>query len=104
MPERMRAYVSPCIGVDNFEVGPEVAVQFDDAFVERRPAWRRPHVDLKAAIVAQLAEAGVPREQVEVSPHCTVADVDLFFSHRAENGVTGRMMGFVGLREDTSPE
>ena len=34
--ERIYAYVSPCISVDAFEVGPEVAEEFDDAFVEER--------------------------------------------------------------------
>jgi hypothetical protein len=103
-PGRLRAYVSPCIGVESFEVGPEVAAQFDDAFVVRRPAWPKPHVDLKAAIVAQLDEAGVPAAQIEVSPHDTAAEIDLFFSHRAEDGVTGRMMGFIGLRKDAAIE
>ena len=98
VPERIRAYVSPCIGVENFEVGPEVADQFEEAFVVRRDEWPKPHVDLKAALVAQLGEAGVLREHVEVSPHCTMAEPDAFFSHRGEDGVTGRMMGYIGLK------
>jgi len=93
----VRAYVSPCISAEHFEVGPEVAREFDVAFVRRWPGKEKPHVDLKAAIVAQLEEAGVAPEAVEVSPHCTVAEVETFFSHRAEKGQTGRMMGFIGM-------
>ncbi len=96
-PSRLRAYVSPCISVEHFEVGPEVARAFDAAFVRRWPGKEKPYVDLKVAIVAQLEEAGVAPEAVEVSPHCTVAEVDTFFSHRAEKGRTGRMMGFIGM-------
>ena len=98
-PSRVRAYLSPCISAEHFEVGPEVAREFDSAFVRRWPDKEKPHVDLKAAIVAQLEEAGLAPERVEVSPHCTVADVDTFFSHRAEKGRTGRMMGFIGMRD-----
>ena len=111
-PERVRAYVSPCISLDHFEVGEEVAERFDEAFV-RRPSsavneapnaqqqqqQHKPHVDLKAAIAAQLRDAGVPEEHIEVSPHCTIGDRDTFFSHRASGGVTGRMMGVIGLEE-----
>ena len=66
--ERMQAYVSPCISTENFEVGPEVAAQFDADFVHETPAWPRPHVDLKAAIRDQLREAGVPDEMLEIAP------------------------------------
>ena len=97
-PERMRAYVGPCISAEHFEVGPEVAERFAPDFVRRLPGKAKPHVDLKAALAAQLAEAGLPSDAVEVSPHCTFAGTDDFFSHRAEGGVTGRMMGVIGLR------
>ena len=96
-PSRLRAYVSPCISMEHFEVGPEVAAQFEDAFVHYLPGKEKPRVDLKAAIAAQLRAAGVPAEHVEVAPFCTVADRARFFSYRAENGQTGRMMGFVGM-------
>ncbi len=95
-PARMRAFVAPCIGRGAFEVGPEVAAQFDAAFVHP-VAGANPHVDLKGAIAAQLAGAGVPEDQVEVSPWCTVEAADRFFSHRASGGRTGRMMGAIGL-------
>lgn len=97
-PGRLRAYVSPCISAENFEVGPEVAAQFDPAFVRRWPGKAKPHVDLKAAVAAQLEEAGVGALRVEVSPHCTMAETDTFFSHRAEKIRSGRMLGFVGMR------
>ena len=96
-PERLRAYISPCISAAHFEVGPEVAAQFDEAFVRHPPAQPRPYVDLKAALMAQLREARLPVDAIEVAPHCTYAQTELFFSHRAEDGRTGRMMGFIGL-------
>ena len=97
-PTQMHAYVSPCISAERFEVGPEVAAQFDAPFVARAARWEKPHVDLKAAVAAQLRGAGVPAEAVEVSPRCTRSAPDEFFSYRASGGVTGRMMGFIGMR------
>ena len=94
--QRIRAFVGPCISAAAFEVGEEVAAQFPAASVVRRPEWPRPHVDLTADLTRQLAEAGV--EGVEASGACTVAEVGRFYSYRAENGQTGRMLGFVGLR------
>jgi len=97
-PAGIRAYVSPCISVAHFEVGPEVAARFDAAFIRHLPGQAKPHVDLKAALEAQLLQAGVPPTAIEIAPHCTFAETDTFFSHRAEHGRTGRMMGFIGLR------
>lgn len=96
--DRIRAYVSPCIGPDDFEVGEEVATQFDAAHV-RRAEGAKPHVDLAAAITAQLVDAGLVRAHIEAAG-CSTFDTDRFFSYRAEGGTTGRMMGLVGLREE----
>lgn len=100
-PETLVAYVSPCISVRHFEVGPEVAAQFAARYVHRPPGAPRPFVDLKAALAGALAAAGVP--EVEVSPRCTVAEADVFFSHRASGGTTGRMMGVIGLSPVPNP-
>lgn len=94
-PGRIRAALGPCISADAFEVGEEVAAQFDPSVVVRRAEWPRPHVDLRADLALQLAEAGVA--DVETSAACTVGDNDRYFSYRAEAGTPGRMLGFVGL-------
>jgi YfiH family protein len=55
-------------------------------------------LDLVEANRRQLLDAGVPAKNIEASADCTACHPDLFFSHRAEEGVTGRMMGAVGMR------
>jgi YfiH family protein len=98
-PATLRAYVGPCISLEAFEVGPEVAARFDDAVVHRRDEWRRPHVDLNAALRRQLADAGLSPTAIEVADRCTATETDTFFSHRAaDGGPTGRMFGAVVLR------
>ena len=94
----MSAYVGPCISAQAFEVGDEVAAQFPEASVVRRPEWPRPHVDLGVDLSRQLAEARI--RDVELAGDCTVGGVDRFYSYRAENGKTGRMVGFIGLRAE----
>lgn len=101
-PRRMRAYVSPCICADHFEVGLEVAARFAPEHIVERPEWRRPHVDLRAAVAAQLEAEGLASNAIEVSDHCTFDETDRFFSYRAEGGKTGRMMGFIFLRSPGS--
>ncbi len=93
-----KAYIGPCISMDAFEVGEEVAVNFLDVFKhfdEEKQKW---FVDLKAANKQQLTDFGISQDQIEVSEYCTVKNNDLFFSHRKENGKTGRMMAVIGLK------
>ncbi len=95
-PGRVLAYVGPCISAEAFEVGEEVAAAFPASAVVRRSEWPRPHVDLRAEIVRQLAESGVDR--VEASGACTAGDTGRFYSYRAEGGTRGRLVGFIGRR------
>jgi YfiH family protein len=55
-------------------------------------------LDLVEANRRQLIDAGVPARNIEASSPCTACHTDLFFSHRAERGVTGRMMAVAGVR------
>ncbi len=103
------ASIGPCIGFDSFEVGPEVAAEFTRSFGDATP-YVRPRgshpgkflVDLKGALCDQLTRAGVVI--VDLLPHCTVTSTDpatgspLFFSHRRDKGLTGRMVAMIGPR------
>jgi YfiH family protein len=91
-PSDILAYIGPCISLAHFEVGDEVAEQFE--LKEQRGA--RWHVDLKATNAAQLQALGIT--QIEISDYCTVANNDVFYSHRKENGITGRMLAVIGFQ------
>lgn len=99
-PERIRAYVGPCISVEAFEVGEEVAAQFSEAVLVRRPEWPRPHVDLRAELRRQLAAAGVDADRTEAAEACTIRDNERFYSYRVEGSAAGRMFGFIGWRSE----
>ena len=44
--------------------------------------------------------SGIQPEHIEFAGICTACHTDLFYSHRAEKGKTGRMMGVAGIRAD----
>lgn len=93
------AAIGPCIGVNRFEVGQEVAERFDPRFV-RRDLGSRPHVDLRAATHALLHDLGA--RQIDTTDRCTAHHEDEFFSHRrdvTQRGLetTGRMASVIGL-------
>jgi len=75
------AAIGPCIGVDAYEVGPEVAEQFTQAHV-RRGQGPRPHLNLKQAAIDALVQSGVFPEHIDVSTACTHRDTDELFSYR----------------------
>jgi len=61
------------------------------------PGEERLYLDLVEANRRQLVAAGVRARNIVASPLCTACRTDLFFSHRAERGRTGRMMGVIGI-------
>ncbi len=100
-PRNLWAGIGPCIGVDRYRVGPEVVAQVAAACPPQAPIVRAQpdgsmHLDLNAAVTAQLRACGV--EHVEDSRLCTASRTDEWFSHRAENGKTGRFGIVLGLR------
>lgn len=92
------AYVGTCISANAFEVGDEVAAEFADPFKRYDATRGRFFVDLKKANAAQVLDFGIPPAQLEISPRCTVEHNTDYFSHRREQGRTGRMLAVIGLK------
>lgn len=55
-------------------------------------------LDLVEANRRQLLDAGLSSKKITASALCTSSNTGLLFSHRAENGITGRQMGVAGVR------
>jgi YfiH family protein len=101
-PSNCRAAIGPGIGPCCFEVDGAVI----ETMARALPKWEahatanRPGhwlLDLAGVNRALLEEAGLRPDHVEDVALCTSCRTDLFFSHRAEKGRTGRMMNFILL-------
>jgi copper oxidase (laccase) domain-containing protein len=73
-------------------------------FMTARPpghseAGRTIYLDLREANRRQLLDAGLAKSNITALDFCTACRTDLFFSHRAERGVTGRQMGVLGISD-----
>ena len=94
------AAIGPCIGFDSFEVGGEVLAEFESQFRGAAPIRRddggKGRVDLRRACQIQLEAAGVLADWIDVSDRCTFRDHEEFFSHRRDQGITGRMAALIG--------
>jgi len=109
-PEDLVAAVGPSIGPCCYAVGEEVRAGFRERFPYAAELFREVtdgsgsamHLDLWEANRRQLVEAGIPAEVVTVLGECTACSREegggrRYFSYRAEQGRTGRMMGAIGV-------
>jgi YfiH family protein len=126
--EELYAAIGPCIHSCCYAVGDEVIDEFQSQFTyadelfsevydrdpikEKYPLLfltaRAPghsnigpqtHLNLVEANRRQLLAAGIPEDHIWAAKECTSCRTDLLFSHRAEAGYTGRMMGVIGIRK-----
>ncbi|MBB6690420.1 peptidoglycan editing factor PgeF [Cohnella xylanilytica] len=58
----------------------------------------RARLDLKEMNRHLMIKAGILPSRIELTTWCTGCRTDLFFSHRMENGATGRMMSWLGKK------
>jgi YfiH family protein len=89
----LRAAIGPGAGPCCYEVGSDVHAVFAEQFPSAR---RGQNLDLKMIARAQLEQAGV--ETVRDVGLCTICSAaDLFYSHRRDQGTTGRQAGIAWL-------
>jgi len=91
------AFVGTCIDECSFEVGEDVADNFQSVYKRWDDQKNKFFVDLKSANRDQLIEAGLKPENIEISPYSTVIHNEDYFSYRKENGLTGRLLATIGL-------
>lgn len=98
-PESLVAGLGPGIGPCCYEVGEELRDAFGplaDAVFRRGPRGR-PHLDVRAANVRQLRDAGLREERVHHVGDCTACTPELYPSYRRDGPGAGRMISFVGF-------
>ena len=104
-PENLLAVIGPSICASCYEVSEDVAVAFQKEFpreqwqeiLEAKPEQKY-QLNLWRANEIILEEAGIPKEQIEVSGLCTCCHSELLFSHRATGGRRGNLAGVITLQ------
>jgi polyphenol oxidase len=102
-PADIRAGIGPSIGPCCYEVGEEVkAVVYESfgttaGYLVSQPHSAKPHFDLWYANHKHLTDSGVNPENIETAQLCTKCNQQIFFSSRADKGVTGRFAAGICL-------
>jgi YfiH family protein len=101
-PDHLLAAVGPSIGSCCYEVDRTVIDRVlplaDGAEVLIPAGEGRARLDLKELNRHLMIKAGILPSRIEMTTWCTGCRTDLFFSHRMENGSTGRMMSWLGRK------
>lgn len=100
-PERLISGIGPSIGPCHYQVGKDVARAVKVAFGNKselllEESDEKIYLDLWKANELQLKESGI--SSIEKAEICTACDTDNWFSHRAENGKTGRFGAAIFLK------
>ena len=98
-PADVLAALGPNIGPCCYEVGPELVPQFGpggEAFF-RPGRGDRLMLDVRAANVRQLRDAGIPEANIHHVADCTRCEADKYHSYRREGAAGGRMISYVGF-------
>lgn len=110
-PERLQCAIGPSIGECCYEVNEVVLERIYQLWDEMELAQELLHlvikeqkqniarINLKEINRQIMIKAGILASRIEISDWCTGCRRDLFFSHRMENGRTGRMASWIGLRK-----
>jgi YfiH family protein len=98
--QELVAGIGPSIGPDHYPVREDVVAQIREALgptcePHLRPHDGQMHLDLWSATRALLEAEGI--RQIEQAGICTACRVDDWYSHRAENGKTGRFGALIAL-------
>lgn len=99
-PSDIQVGIGPSIGPSDYQVGEEVVAEVEAVFgatdgIIQRADDGSAYLNLWEANRRLLAEGGV--EKIEIAAISTAQQTDLFYSHRAEQGRTGRFGAVIAL-------
>ena len=103
-PRDLRVAIGPSICPRCFEVGPEVAQRFEQAFPQHPElilgGYAKPHIDLWRAVELTALEAGMQADNITCLGECCYEHPDRYFSHRVHGEQRGVLMALIGLRAE----
>lgn len=102
---KLEIAIGPSIGACCYEVDHRVMDPLQEALaskpseaIAKQAGENHWKLDLKQANRELLRQAGVPDSNILVSGYCTSCEETFFYSHRRDQGKTGRMVALIGKR------
>lgn len=95
-PRNIKCWITPCAGAQDYEVGYDVAQFFPDNITIK--SENKFLLDLKGAIVQQIIDLGILRDNIEVAAESTISD-RRFHSFRRDKQNSGRMAAFIVIKK-----
>jgi len=95
LPDNLRAFVGPCIGNDDYEVGFELTEFFHSQSFHRK--GDSIFLDISGEIIHRLGDLGLHNNNIEKFPVSTYADEALCSFRRDKNDLR-RMSAYLGIR------
>ena len=95
-PKDILVGLGPGISPEVYEVGDEVVDEVENAFgnsfqfITYSDYTKKPHFNMWEAIRQSLIDIGVPAKNIITSGLCSYRNPSLFFSHRRDQGKSGR--------------
>lgn len=105
-PSAISAIIGPCICKKCYIVDERVVKLVEKILegVEKKPynqiSTGQYSLDLKELNKQVLLRAGVQQANILETSYCTNCHSDYFYSHRRDRGNTGRMLAFIGWKEE----
>ncbi len=99
-PKDVYAGIGVTIGECCYEVSESLATDFEKEFGSEviRRTESQSFLNLTLSNKIQLLQSGIPEENIETVGICTACNVNTYFSHRKEQGLTGRFCAVIGLK------
>lgn len=97
VPADLYLYVGPSISQRNYEVGAEVADQFDKKYSSKSDG--KIYLDVVQANLDMIYDFGIPKNQIEVSNLCSYEEKELLHSFRRDGKISGRSLGVMAMKE-----
>jgi YfiH family protein len=95
-PENIIAYIGPSISQKNYEVGPEVADQFDSKYLI--PKGEKFLLNVAGNNYDMLLGFGLKEENVQISHYCSFELDELLHSYRRDGLHSGRAFGIIAIK------
>jgi polyphenol oxidase len=105
-PEAIHGAIGPSIGACCYEVDTRITSRLEEETgLSGEPYFTKSIHSGKFMLNLQeinqkiMIEAGILPQHIEITKLCTGCNLSQFFSHRLENGLTGRMAAWIGWKD-----